>query len=421
MRIDLASGKGHLEVDLNGLEKISIITTNPPPVLKANEQIIADAFSQPIDSPTLGELLKAKKPNSVVIIVNDITRPTPYNYILPPLLKELHESGISKHKITIVIALGIHRPHTEEENRKIYGDYIVDNYRVINHDCDDKLATIGTLANGMALEINETVAQADFVITTGLVELHYFAGYSGGRKSILPGIASRRLIEANHKMMDHPQAFLGNYTDNPVGFLMQEAAEKVGVDFIVNIVMASKEKIAFAVSGNIVSAWLEAVKYCESTNVVTIPHKADIVIASAGGFPKDINLYQAQKALDSAALAVKENGTIILVAECTEGFGEEVFEKWVLESKSLEDIRDRFYHSFQLGGHKAFAISRVVSQCRVILVSKLDRNKIEKLHLIGENDVGRALRLALESVEQEPEIIVMPEAPKCGVKLAGNE
>lgn len=220
-----------------------------------------------------------------------------------------------------MVALGIHRPHTQEENISIFSEEICKRYRIENHDCDNNLVSLGYLSNGMELIINRTAAEADLLITTGLVNLHYFAGYSGGRKSILPGIAGRKLIQANHQMMSDERACLGNYRDNPVSDIMMEAARKAGVDYIINVVTAGRDEILYAATGDMYEAWLSCVKYCEEHNVVGIKQQADVVIASCGGFPKDINMYQAQKALDSASLAVKPGGTIILLAECREGMG----------------------------------------------------------------------------------------------------
>jgi nickel-dependent lactate racemase len=254
-----------------------------------------------------------------------------------------------------------------DDNKNIFGAEICNKYIIENHNCDDNLKSLGVLSNGMKLIINETVAEADLVITTGVVALHYFAGYSGGRKSILPGIAARKLIEANHQMMTDKRACLGNYENNPVSDIMVEAARMVGVDFIINVVLGPNHDIVFAAAGDVFEAWMKAVKHCEQISVVNISQQADIVIAGCGGFPKDINMYQAQKALDAAVLAVKPGGTIILGAECREGLGEKTFEEWVSSAKSPEDIFKRFSERFELGGHKAFAICRVLKKVNIIV------------------------------------------------------
>jgi nickel-dependent lactate racemase len=269
----------------------------------------------------------------------------------------------------------------------------------------------------MELIINRTAAEADLLITTGLVNLHYFAGYSGGRKSILPGIAGRKLIQANHQMMSDERACLGNYRDNPVSDIMMEAARKAGVDYIINVVTAGRDEILYAATGDMYEAWLSCVKYCEEHNVVGIKQQADVVIASCGGFPKDINMYQAQKALDSASLAVKPGGTIILLAECREGMGEETFEEWIMQSSSPGDIINRFNNCFELGGHKAYAICRTLNQANIILISSLKPALVEKMYMHWAPSMEAALELAYQKQGDHPLIIVMPEASKNGIRL----
>ncbi|MCX5781028.1 MAG: nickel-dependent lactate racemase, partial [Firmicutes bacterium] len=322
--------------------------------------------------------------------------------------------------ITLIIATGIHRQHTLIDNLTVFGEDICRKYRIVNHSCDDNLVSLGLLSNGLDLVINRTVAEADLLVTVGVVGLHYFAGYSGGRKSILPGVAARSVIEANHKMMSDKRARLGNYEDNPVSSLMLEAARAVGVDFILNVVTSSKYDIAFCAAGDVEAAWLEAVHFCEKMNTVKINQSADIVIAGCGGYPKDINMYQAQKALDSALLAVKTGGTIILVAECREGLGEATFQKWIENSDCPQDIVDRFNSHFELGGHKAYAICRVLDQAQIMLRSELPDRVVESLFMTPVHNLEEALNQAIKHHGPEASIIIMPEASKIAVKLSAK-
>lgn len=420
MRVELNYGQQHLEVEVPKKQVLGIIKAPIPAAAGDNEQMVREALRHPIGCPALREIAADKKARNAVIIVNDITRPTPYDAILPPLLEELEAVGIEPANITLVVALGIHRPHRPEENAAIFGSRICERYRVENHDCDGNLASLGRLSNGMELIINRRVAEADLLITTGVVSLHYFAGYSGGRKSILPGVASRSLIEANHQLMDDPRACLGNYTDNPVSDIMIEASRKAGVDFIVNVVTGGKNQIVFAAAGDLLQAWLEAVKTCERLNVVTIPEKADIVLASCGGYPKDINMYQAQKALDAASLAVKPGGTIILAAECREGLGEDTFARWIESAACLQDIVDRFHRHFELGGHKAYAICRTLQQADIMLYSGMSHETVERMFMQPVADLETAIKDAVQRYGPDSGILIMPEAPKIAVKLAEN-
>jgi nickel-dependent lactate racemase len=414
--IELAYGHGHLKLQLDDKNLAAILEPRHIESSGGGIEMVEESLAHPVQSPALQEIIAAKGARNAVIVVNDITRPTPYELILPPLLKELKNAGISEQEITLVIATGIHRAHTEEDNLAIFGADVCSKYRIINHDCDNDLKSLGFLSNGMELIINRTVAEADLLITTGVVGLHYFAGYSGGRKSILPGVAGRAAIEANHKMMNDPRACLGNYEDNPVSDLMLEAARKVGVDFIINVVLHSHHEIAFCVSGDVEAAWLKAVQYAEQMSVLKINAPADIVIASCGGYPKDINMYQAQKAMDAAVLAVKPGGTIILAAECAEGLGEDKFADWIDAASCPQDIKDRFNRQFELGGHKAFAICRILEKAEILLLSSLTDQQAEDLFLKPVHSLEEALQYAFRRHGEQARVIVMPEAPKIAVK-----
>jgi nickel-dependent lactate racemase len=198
---------------------------------------------------------------------------------------------------------------------------------------------------------------------------------------------------------------------------MIEAAKKAGVDFILNVVTHSKNDIAFCSAGDVQAAWVEAVKFCENMNTIQVKESADIVIASCGGYPKDINMYQAQKALDSAVLAVKSGGTIILAAECSEGLGEEKFKLWIEDSKSPQNIVNRFHTKFELGGHKAFAICRILDQAQILLVSKLPSETVNNLFMTPVETLDEAIKIAKTKHGQHASIIIMPEAPKVAVKI----
>ncbi|MHB1419476.1 MAG: nickel-dependent malate racemase, LarAH6 family [Bacillota bacterium] len=373
-------------------------------------QAVRQAVQNPIGCPRIGEIVAQKKPKSVAIVVNDVTRPTPYEYMLPPIMEELHGAGIKAEQITFVVATGIHRGNTLEENRKIFTSAIVDRYHFVNHDCQGDLASVGNLPDGTELKINREVAEADMVITTGLIQLHYFAGYSGGRKSILPGIVGKDMITSNHALMTEPGATTGCYKKNPVHWIMMEAARKVGVDFIVNVVTNSNKEIVMVAAGDLEQAWLTGVKVCEEMSVVKIPDQVDVVIASAGGSPKDMNVYQAQKALENAEGTVKKGGTIILVAQCVEGYGEDTFEEWVRSARKLEDIFERFNREFVLGGHKAFAIAKVLVEKQVIMVSDLSHDDTEELFFTYAADLQKALEYVAKKHGPDYKAIVMPEA-----------
>jgi len=418
MKLELAYGNKYLPLELTEDWVVEVIAAPTATLNKSGPELIENAMQNPFGASKLEEIIKRKSAHNAVVVVNDITRPTPYTLILPPLLARIEKAGINPDNINLIIATGIHRHHGPADNQEVFGEDICRRYKIINHNCDDDLVPVGTLSNGLELIINRTVAEADLLVTTGVVGLHYFAGYSGGRKSILPGIAARQVIEANHKMMSDRRARLGNYEDNPVSDLMLEAAQMVGVDFILNVVIHGKKEIAFCAAGDVKQAWLEAVKFCEGLNTVRIKQPADIVIASCGGYPKDINMYQAQKALDAAVLAVKPGGTIILAAECREGLGEETFQKWIESSNCPQDIFDRFNSHFELGGHKAYAICRILEHAQILLVSALPDADVISMFMTPVPSIEDALEIVRVQYGEGASLYIMPEAAKIAVKLA---
>ena len=279
----LKYGKEEIRLPIKDENIIKILNLKKQKALLNPENSLKELFKNPINSPSLRDLIIQKKAKKVLIIVNDITRPTPYEIILPPILDELRQIGIKKENITFIIATGIHRGNSKEELENIFGKDLVSNYKFINHNSDDpNLKYLGKLKSSNELWVNSIVSQTDFIITTGVIVPHYFAGFSGGRKSILPGICGRRTIEGNHSQMVHPNARSGNLKDNPVHQEMQEAAEKVGVDFNINVVTDEHSEIIEIVAGELLASWQQGVEICKQIYICPIEKKADVVIASAG-------------------------------------------------------------------------------------------------------------------------------------------
>ncbi|MGB2783586.1 MAG: nickel-dependent lactate racemase [Atribacterota bacterium] len=405
----LKYGKEEVQLPIQDKNIIKILNLKKQKALLNPENRLKNLLRNPIGCSSLKELIFQKKAKKILIIVNDITRPTPYEVILPPLLDELHQIGIKKENILFMVATGIHRSNSQEEIKEIFGENIFSAYKFINHDCDNpNLKDLGKLKNGNKLWINPIVSDIDFIITTGVIVAHYFAGFSGGRKSILPGICGRRTIEANHSQMVYPNARSGNLKGNPVHQEMQEAAEKVGVDFNINVVTDENHQIIEIVAGELLASWQQGVEVCKKIYLCPIEKKADVVITSAGGYPKDINVYQAQKALNNAYQAVKSGGTIILLAECSEGYGEPIFEKWIEEANSPDDIIERLNKRFILGGHKAYSIAKLTKEVEVILVSSLSPNKVRKLFFIPIEDISQAMEYIKEKYGEDFRAYILP-------------
>jgi len=405
----LKYGKEEVRLILPNKNILQVLNLKEQEVLSNPEEKLKYLLKNPIGSPSLKELIFQKKAQKILIIVNDITRPTPYKIILPPLLNELDEVGVNKEDIKFIIATGIHRDNSKEELSNIFGENLISTYKFINHNADSPdLHYLGKLKSGNELWVNSIVSESDFIITTGVIVPHYFAGFSGGRKSILPGICGRKTIEANHARMVHPNARAGNLKGNPVHEEMQEAAEKVGVDFNINVVTDENHKIVEIVAGELLTSWRQGVEVCKKIYLCSIEKKADVVIASAGGYPKDINVYQAQKALDNAYQAVKSGGTIILLAECSEGYGEATFENWIEEAKTPDDIIKRLKNKFVLGGHKAYSIAKLVKEVEVIFVSSLPSEKIRKLFFIPMENISQALNYIKDKYGEDFQAYILP-------------
>lgn len=385
-----------------------------PPEVKAVPCTAADveaALDHPVGTPPLLEQLQARKPERVVVVVNDITRPTPYALLLPPVLRRFAEAGIPDEKVTLVVATGIHDPHTPEQNLQVYGEELVRRFRIVSHAADDpdSLVSLGTLATGSELFVNRLVAEADFLLTLGVVMPHYFAGYSGGRKSILPGVAGKESVERNHVRMVALMDDLPDLDANPLHLEMLEAARRVGVDCILNVVTNENGEVVKVVAGDVEKAWKEAVAVSSALYEVPVVERADVAIVSACGHPRDINVYQAQKALDHADKATKAGGAIVLVADCPGGYGERVFEEWLNTASRPEDIVARIRREFRMGGHKAFGIAKVAAVKKIYMVTSMSGEMVRKLFAEKVASVEEALGRIEAERGKDFRCMVMPQ------------
>ncbi len=407
--MELKYGRKTLEFEIESSRVQGVLKANEKEGLKDPLNAVEKSLNDPVGTAPLSELLAAAEINELVIVVNDVTRYTPYNYMLPPLLKTITEAGIKNEEVTFVVATGVHSPHSAEQNKEIFGEKIDSNYNFIDHDCDHELVDMGCLSTGNQLKINKKVAEADFVITTGVILPHYMAGFSGGRKSILPGVAGRESIEANHSMMVEVTAEKPALEENPISQEMFEAADKVGIDFILNVVTNSSREIVQVVAGDYRQAWEEGIDSSAEMYHLLLNQKAEAAIVSSGGFPRDINIYQAQKALDHADHAVKKGGTIIWVAECSEGYGEERFQKWMDQAEKPEDNIRRIKEKFLIGGHKAFAISKVAAEKEIILISSLSREQTENIFAKKIDTIQEGVDYLAEKYGADYSAYIMPQ------------
>ncbi len=378
MKIELPYGKSKLTLEVPESMFSEILLPKKKEGVKNPISEVEKSIRNPVPTEfsPLDELINGSGKTSIV--VNDITRSTPTHLMLPPILRVLKECGVQRDDIRIIIATGTHRPVTREEMNKILGD-IAGKYKVLNHNCDDELVYLGETSFNTPVYLNETFMESEYKILTGEVELHYFAGYSGGRKSVLPGVSGRETITRNHSMLLDPRSDIGVLDGNPVHEDMTEAAEMAEITFTVNIVKNEKKEIVSVFSGDFKEVLRRGAKVVDQMYKVKAKEKVDTVLVSAGGFPRDINVYQAQKAVFNAEKMVKRGGTIILFAQCREGVGNKVFEEWMRECNDMKDAEERVKEKFVIGGHKAYYWFRTVENYRLIMVTDLPKEIVEDM------------------------------------------
>lgn len=402
----LPYGHRQLEAALPEADIIDVLKPRRDGFPRDEARLLHAALDNPIGTPRLRDLVRPGQ--RVVIVTSDLTRPCPSARLLPLLLDELQAAGLRDADLSVVMALGLHRPMTAAEMEAAVGSEVYRRVRVLNHDQSD-VVRLGVTSRGTPVEIYRLVAEADARICLGNLELHYFAGFSGGAKAILPGCASRATVTANHAMMVRPEAANGRLEGNPVRLDLEEGVAMLGVDFILNVAVDSGHRIQEAVAGDVIAAHREGSARLVERCMAPIPEPADVVLVSAGGYPKDVNLYQAHKALVNAARAVKQGGVIILAAECIEGFGNTTFETWVREAVSIDELVERIQREFVMGGHKAAAIASLLKRASVYLVSAMPDEAVIKCGLVPFGGVEAAMAAAREQAGPAARWLVMPE------------
>lgn len=353
----------------------------------------------------------------VVIVTSDITRYTGSEVYLPLLVERLNAVGVSDDDIEIVVALGIHRKQTDAEHRKIAGA-LFGRIRIIDHECDDpgKLVLIGKTGNGIDVEINRRVAEADRVILTGVIGFHYFAGFGGGRKSILPGVAGRRSCMASHFCVlnrqpesgKNPLATTGVLDGNPVHAAMSEACAMIEPAFILNTVLSPDKKIMAAFAGPWREAHTAGCAFYAQHFSFPISERADLVVVSCGGFPKDINFIQAHKSMEYGSQALKEGGVMVLLAQCRDGYGHSTFFNW-FRFRELARLEDELRRNYEINGQTAYSTLQKAQRFRVILVSDLPPEEVTTMGMHPASTLLQAIELAEKLLPGDYTAYVIPE------------
>ena len=392
-------------VNVNEKNLLGVLTANEMEHAHPGEEAVRYALENPIGAPRLNTL--AKPGQKIAIIISDISRPVPSWQLLPAILDELFSAGCKAEDITVVSALGSHRCHTEAEMRHLVGDKVYETVRCVDSDPKDCIH-MGTTDKGTPVDITRSVAEADFRICLGNIEFHYFAGYSGGAKAIMPGVSTPAAIQQNHRMMVSQDACAGKLEGNPIREDIEEAGNICGIDFIVNAVLDEHKKIVYAVAGDVTQAHRVGCAYLDQMYRKPIPQQADIVLVSQGGAPKDANLYQTQKALDNAKHAVSKGGTIILIGACPEGLGSKKFESWLTKAPTAHAMVERIGKEFELGGHKAAAIGLVLENASIDLVSEMDDDFVRSIFMTPRPSAQAAFDAAMEKYGPDATVIAMP-------------
>lgn len=405
MKQEFGFGSCTQSVDIPQRNLLGVLLPNPVERGLTGEAEVRRALCAPIGASRLREIVKPGE--KIAIITSDVTRPMPTYTVMPVLLDELYEAGARAQDITLVFALGSHRKQSEEERRKLAGERAWNEIACIDGD-DADCVHYGVTSRGTPVDIARAVAEADRRICLGNIEYHYFVGYSGGAKAIMPGVSTRNAIQSNHSRMVEEAACAGKLVGNPVREDIEEAAAMVGIDFLLNVVLDEHKEILYAVAGDAVQAHRAGCEFLDTLYLKEIPARADIVLVSQGGAPKDLNLYQTQKALDNAKHAVKPSGVVILIGSCKEGLGERVFEEWMTTSPSPDYMIERIERDFQLGGHKAAAIALVLRNADVYLVSELDPALVRSMFLTPFETAQAAFDAAFCKLGPDATVLAMP-------------
>ena len=403
----------NLHVDEENLKAVLTAKMHGFHAEKTQEQLVLDALEHPVGSPRLRELARDKQ--KIVIVTSDHTRAVPSKITLPLLLKEIR-SGNPQADITILIATGLHRPTTEDEQRRMFGDEIVGHEKIaINNAFDpEQFVELCTLPSGAVFQVNKLAAQCDLLVTEGFVEPHFFAGFSGGRKSILPGVCSERTVNENHsyKAVSHPRSNSGMLKDNPIHADMLCAAKAVNVQFIFNVALDGEKKIVAAWAGDLEKAHEAGVAFIRQWSqcpVVT----GDIVVTSNGGYPLDQNLYQSPKAMATAEACAGEDGVIIMCCSCCDGMGGAHFGE-ILQRGTPDEI-DRYLS--EIPPQKtipeqwcAQVCVRVLRKHQVILVTTfLDHDKVRRANMLPASTPDEALEIAYRLKGEHAGVVVIPD------------
>ena len=410
MKIEVPYGRSFLSISLPDDLPVDIIEAPTIPPASEPLQVVRDALDNSLGGIDLSAFSGVK---SVGIAISDKTRPVPNQHLLPPLLERLEALGISSQSIKLFVAVGTHTPMTPEEFPSILPESILKRYTTVSHDSTDanNMVYRGDTSRGTPVWVNKEFVNSDLKIVVGNIEPHYFAGFSGGVKSAAIGLAGTETITRNHALLTHPDSQLGTYETNPTRQDIEEMGQKIGIHFALNAVLNQSKQIVHVFSGDPRVVMEKGIPLSREGCQVGIHSKYDLIIASPGGHPKDINLYQSQKGLAHAALATEPGGTIILIAACPEGTGSAHYEDWMRDKTSNEEVIKRFTsEKFRVGPHKAFLIACVASAVRLLFYSDMEKELSKKLLLDPLTNLQQTIDLLVKESKPGERVGILPHA-----------
>jgi nickel-dependent lactate racemase len=408
IQIKLPYGESYLTADLPDRNTTHILRPADIPGCANEAAVIREALRRPIGCPALTDCLRPA--DKIVVITTDNTRHCPDDRILPVLLAEL-EQKVTRQNITILVALGLHAPLDKAQLVKKFGRNIVENYRVINHD-PAQTVHLGITSFGTPVEVNTAVVEADFRISTGFVEPHFFAGFSGGRKSMAPGVSSAAAIRHNHRfeMISHPNTRAGVLKGNPIHEDMLEQARMAKLDFIVNVLLNAGKQITYVFAG---SPWEAHEQACEMERIIAgveLDHKVDITVVTNGGSPLDLDFYQTCKGIDTAAGITRDGGIIIAVSSCFQGLGPDAFVQSHACARTPAEVLALLGAKTSLGWQNQI-LARAQLNHDIFLVSDMDPAVVHQMLVTPVRSVEAGIAQALDKLGKNAEIAVIPEGP----------
>lgn len=417
MRVQLDYGKQGLEVELPDANVVGVLDLTPAPPVANGDAAVRAAIASPIGTRPLAEVAKGRR--NACIVVCDITRPVPNHIILPPILDTLAQAGIGRERVTILIATGTHRPNIGAELDIILGPEIARSSHIVNHVCTDRdmLRRFRTTENGVPVWLNRTYTDADVKITVGLIEPHFMAGYSGGRKLVMPGIAGLETVQAWHspRFLEHPNATNGIVEGNPVHDENTRIARLCPPDMMVDVTLDGEKRITGVFAGDMEAAWATGVEFVRRQVAATIPEPADIVITSGAGFPLDQTFYQAVKGMVGALPVARPGGDIIIAASCAEGIGGPDFTRTLLETQDLAELMTRMQSpgwEYVPDQWQVEELARAVRQNTVRLVCDgIAPGVAQNLFVAPALSVEDAVRAARDKHGADASIAVIPRGP----------